>query len=93
MAGYPAQRQRLRVCGLDAPLTFDKANETRGYHAVYRENERNWCPGCGREHWIVGRVTAECAFCGTALPFQEASNVTYPTVIHWKGRRRGALEN
>jgi len=26
------------------------------------------CPGCGRNQWLVGRVTAECAFCGSALP-------------------------
>ncbi len=43
----------------------------RGYHAVYRENEVNHCPGCGRTHWYLGRVLAECAFCGTALPLQE----------------------
>ena len=40
----------------------------RGYHVVYRENEVNHCPGCGRSHWYVGRVSAECGFCGTALP-------------------------
>lgn len=40
----------------------------RGFHAAYRPGERNHCPGCGREHWIVGRSTAECAFCSTALP-------------------------
>jgi hypothetical protein len=45
----------------------------RGYHAVYRENEVNHCPGCGRTHWIIGRVSAECAFCTTALPLAEAS--------------------
>ena len=45
---------------------------TRGYHAVYRENEVNHCPGCGRTHWIIGRMLAECAFCSTALPLQEA---------------------
>ena len=44
---------------------------TRGYHAVYRENEVNHCPGCGRTHWYLGRVLAECAFCSTALPLQE----------------------
>ena len=43
----------------------------RGYHAVYRENEVNHCPGCGRTHWYLGRVLAECAFCSTALPLQE----------------------
>ncbi len=48
---------------------FDPA--TRGYHAVYRDNEINHCPGCGRTHWYLGRVLAECAFCSTALPLQE----------------------
>jgi hypothetical protein len=41
----------------------------RGYHAVYRPNESNRCPGCGRAHWHVGRFSAECGFCGTAFPF------------------------
>ena len=44
----------------------------RGYHAVYHENEINRCPGCGRTHWYLGRMLAECAFCGTALPLSEA---------------------
>lgn len=39
----------------------------RGYHAVYREGEVNHCPGCGRSHWIIGRFSAECGFCATAL--------------------------
>lgn len=44
----------------------------RGYHAVYHDGEVNHCPGCGRTHWIIGRVSAECAFCSTALPLKEA---------------------
>lgn len=40
----------------------------RGYHATYHEHETNHCPGCGRTQWIIGRVSAECAFCSTALP-------------------------
>jgi hypothetical protein len=44
----------------------------RGYHVVYRENQVNHCPGCGRSHWYVGRVSAECGFCATALPRVEA---------------------
>lgn len=47
---------------------FDPAQ--RGFHAVYRVNEINHCPGCGRTHWHIGRVTAECAFCRTALPLE-----------------------
>lgn len=45
----------------------------RGFLPVYRENETNHCPGCGRSQWIVGRISAECAFCSTALPFQQTA--------------------
>ena len=44
----------------------------RGYSIVYRAEEVNRCPGCGRTHWFVGRLSAECAFCETALPLAEA---------------------
>jgi hypothetical protein len=43
----------------------------RGYHAVYRPEQVNHCPGCGRSHWIVGRLLAECGFCATALPLAD----------------------
>lgn len=39
-----------------------------GYRVTFHLNERNVFPGCGRSHWLVGRMTAECAFCATALP-------------------------
>jgi hypothetical protein len=44
----------------------------RGHHIVYRANESNHCPGCGRSHWYIGRISAECGFCGTAIPLAEA---------------------
>ena len=44
----------------------------RGHHIVYRANSSNHCPGCGRSHWYIGRVSAECGFCGTAIPLAEA---------------------
>jgi hypothetical protein len=50
---------------------FDPAS--RGYHAVYRDGEINHCPGCGRTHWLIGRLSAECAFCTTALPLKESA--------------------
>jgi len=58
----------------------------RGYHAVYREHETNHCPGCGRTHWLIGRVSAECAFCNTALPLAEASMRNGPVEIQHKNR-------
>lgn len=44
----------------------------RGHHIVYRTNADNHCPGCGRSQWYVGRISAECGFCGTAVPLAEA---------------------
>ncbi|QNM82645.1 hypothetical protein H8M03_11705 [Sphingomonas sabuli] len=44
----------------------------RGYHVAYREGAVNHCPGCGRSHWHIGRLSAECAFCSTALPLAES---------------------
>lgn len=44
----------------------------RGFQVLYRSGEMNRCPGCGRTHWYVGRLSAECCFCGTALALAEA---------------------
>ena len=49
---------------------FDPAR--RGYQLVYRDNEVNRCPGCGRTHWYIGRMLAECGFCGTAIPLAQS---------------------
>ncbi len=51
---------------------FDLDLSARGHHVVYRANESNRCPGCGRAQWYIGRITAECGFCGTAVPLAEA---------------------
>lgn len=45
----------------------------RGHHIVYRADQSNHCPGCGRSNWHIGRVTAECGFCGTAVPLAETA--------------------
>ena len=45
----------------------------RGYTVTYRPEEVNYCPGCGRSHWYVGRLSAECGFCGTAIPLTDSS--------------------
>lgn len=61
-------------------LLFERASSSipeslarRGHHVVYRANSSNHCPACGRSHWYVGRVTAECSFCGAAVPLAEAT--------------------
>jgi len=45
----------------------------RGYCPIYHENEVNHCPGCGRTQWLIGRISAECCFCATALPLSDNS--------------------
>lgn len=65
MAAVTIYELERRDLGLSLPR--------RGHHVVYRANETNRCPGCGRAHWYVGRQTAECGFCGTALALAETS--------------------
>jgi hypothetical protein len=58
----------------EVPVSPSTDPGQRGYFAVYRENETNHCPGCGRSQWLLGRVAAECAFCATAIPFDLSSS-------------------
>jgi hypothetical protein len=55
-----------------ASPSFAASLAQRGHHIVYRINADNHCPGCGRSHWYIGRISAECGFCGTAVPLAEA---------------------
>lgn len=59
----------------------------RGYHIFYRDGEANHCPGCGRTHWYIGRVMAECAFCATALPLVGAALVGGSQIVRTVQRR------
>ena len=45
-----------------APASFAAGLAQRGHHIVYRANAENQCPGCGRSHWYIGRISAECGF-------------------------------
>lgn len=56
-----------------APESFAAALARRGHHIVYRVNETNHCPGCGRSQWLIGRSSAECGFCGSAVPLARTS--------------------
>jgi hypothetical protein len=57
-----------------AATNFAASLTQRGHHIVYRANADNHCPGCGRSHWYIGRISAECGFCGTAVPLAEAKH-------------------
>ena len=64
-----------------ASASFAAGLAKRGHHIVYRANSANHCPGCGRSQWYIGRVSAECGFCGTAVPLAETGTLeaTSPT--------------
>lgn len=57
----------------------------RGFSLLYRPNEPNRCPACGGQHWHVGRMMAECAFCDTALPLEHVSTYSASPRIERSG--------
>lgn len=59
------------LSSLQPSRTFALDVSARGYQVLFRTDETNRCPGCGHSQWMVGRITAECCFCGTALPLAE----------------------
>ncbi|GAA4014275.1 hypothetical protein GCM10022280_10860 [Sphingomonas swuensis] len=73
------------LTSVHTPKAFNPA--LRGYHAVYREDAVNHCPGCGRTHWLIGRMLAECGFCGTALPLSESYARSASTTLIRHGTR------
>ncbi|MBL0924463.1 MAG: hypothetical protein IBJ12_08355 [Sphingomonadaceae bacterium] len=60
----------------------DRLMAARGFMPLYHGDTVNHCPGCGRTHWHIGRATAECAFCETALPLAVTSSQP-PEPIFW----------
>ncbi len=77
----------------------------RGYQVLFHTDTVNRCPGCHGTNWLVGRITAECARCGTALPLAEAASMGLDPFGHrevalhlvaggkpWRERRRDARE-
>lgn len=77
---------------MSAVLVYERATPSfaatlanRGHHIVYRANASNHCPGCGRSQWYIGRISAECGFCGTAVPLAEARS-------DYRGTSRGSAK-
>ncbi len=56
---------------------FSPAGKARGFVPLYHADSVNRCPACGHTHWHIGRSTAECAFCETAIPL--AASAAQPT--------------
>ena len=49
-----------------AAIDYRALQPARGYQPAYAAGGA--CPGCGHRAWHVGRRSAECGRCGTALP-------------------------
>lgn len=72
----------LQLAGQDMP----HSPLLRGLRGLYRPDETNRCPGCARMHWIVGRFSAECAFCATALPLEGTDMLGAGTYVRSSSR-------
>jgi hypothetical protein len=57
---------------LNSEQSFKLDLSSRGYLVLFDPDGPNHCPGCGHSQWFVGRVSAECGICGTALPLAGA---------------------
>lgn len=73
--------EQLNHSAAGAPVPPPSPNLPRrgnGYVGLYESGAMNRCPGCGNSNWYVGRATAECAFCRTAVPLADMSCLAIP---------------
>lgn len=49
------------------PVPAASYGRAQRLNPVFTQGRVNACPACNAGSWHVGRVTAECAHCGTAL--------------------------
>lgn len=59
------------------PAVRPPVSMSGGFAILYHAGSDNHCPACGRDQWIIGRVTAQCAFCETALPLDHTAGRGY----------------
>jgi hypothetical protein len=52
---------------------------TSGYRPLYRTGLH--CPSCGGGSWIVGRASAQCGHCATALPLAPVDDMPLERTI------------
>ena len=59
----------------------------RGFAQVYRTDATNNCPVCGHTQWHIGRSTAECAYCETALPLAATAPQSAEPLFFYRGTK------
>jgi hypothetical protein len=58
-----------------------------GRQGPFRAGEAAACGDCGAGNWLVGRRSAECASCGTALPLAGGGPIGAAAARLRKGQR------
>lgn len=64
--GTTKHRDRAKLLVMPVELPSMAAQPARGPLLLYT-GPHTRCPGCGGTAWLVGRRSAECGGCGTAL--------------------------
>ena len=78
-----SETHRVAAKKSEAPnKSFKLDLSSRGYQVLFWRDQVNHCPGCGRSQWHIGRITAECGLCGTALPIDGATQVGFELTGH-----------
>lgn len=77
---------------LAAGAAFARTIAGRGFMPLYRAGDTNHCPGCGSSNWHVGRMSAECAVCETAIPLAEVSAQPMQPLFHVTRSRTAWVE-
>ncbi|MEZ5708514.1 MAG: hypothetical protein R3E02_03885 [Blastomonas sp.] len=65
-----------------APHSFYDRIAGRGFVPLYHLGEVNHCPGCNGTHWHVGRTSAECASCETAVALADVAAQPMAPLFH-----------
>lgn len=60
----------------------------RTFIPLYHADTVNHCPACSGRQWHIGRSTAECAFCATALPLAMVAAQPMERRIWSQGNKR-----
>ena len=64
-----------------------RASSRPEFTQLYHGDVVNHCPCCDRAHWMIGRSTAECAFCETALPLAASSPQSATPMFYFRGTK------
>lgn len=77
---------------LAAGQAFARRIAQRGFMPLYHEGTVNHCPGCGGTGWHIGRMSAECATCETAIPLANVSAQPMQPLFHVTRSRTAWVE-